>query len=490
MRRTLLAVSGVLLSASMALPVAAQTFATPNPMSQKYRDTGAKPATGRAGSAAIEIRALLGLSGATELEVTTGQLEAAPPVGSIAKAQVKLLTDGGEVLQADNFRKTLTGNGYASFTYDGLRRGQVMQVQANVTGIDPNRTDVVTVSTNVKLRPDLEAVRINAPAQVLVNSPVTISGVVSEVNGDVGARSTCRLLADGVEVGSIPGIWVDANSTVTCQFQATFGTIGTRQLSLRVTNSVPVDDDAGNNVATASLEVIDPQQPFNYMQAWASDYEFDQSWYYDRRFTRASDGAVSTYNYEGRQTGHTQSYGAYGQINSNSPLDSGQITLRHSMDGVALPMISVAVADLPLMWGDASYGCRWGYMTSGVYAQICSGWGSTDVYAQREAGDATYFQHYTVTGDYYGWASNWDYSSIYAVPGMIAFGTSYVAELQSESPSSNHSQSLTMPINYYVYDQEYGPYCWSSTWSYGTDTGCDRSSYHSRQRYGYSQAWN
>ena len=42
----------------------------------KYRDAGAKPGTGRSGSAAIQARALRGQS-ETTIEVTTGQFESA-----------------------------------------------------------------------------------------------------------------------------------------------------------------------------------------------------------------------------------------------------------------------------------------------------------------------------------------------------------------------------------------------------------------------------
>src|SRR5919199_617569 len=45
------------------------------PNKEKYRDKGHKPATGRAGSAVLTTRALLGKDGMTSLDVTTGELD-------------------------------------------------------------------------------------------------------------------------------------------------------------------------------------------------------------------------------------------------------------------------------------------------------------------------------------------------------------------------------------------------------------------------------
>jgi len=45
------------------------------PNSRKYRDAGFHPATASAGSATISSRALLGRSGTTDVEITTGTFD-------------------------------------------------------------------------------------------------------------------------------------------------------------------------------------------------------------------------------------------------------------------------------------------------------------------------------------------------------------------------------------------------------------------------------
>src|SRR5205085_5661287 len=111
-----------------------------------------------------------------------------------------------------------------------------------------------------------------------------VSGVMAEVNGDVGARATCRLFVDGVQIAAIPGAWVDANSSVTCQFQTSFSSTGTKQLAMRVTDVVPADYDPSNNDVTRSIAVVADQQ-FNFMQAWAWDSQYRSKYHSDSTFT-------------------------------------------------------------------------------------------------------------------------------------------------------------------------------------------------------------
>ena len=63
--------------------------ATTYPNSRKYRDAGFHPATASAGSATISVRSLLGRSGTTDVEVTTGTFDGGAPTGTLSSVQVK-----------------------------------------------------------------------------------------------------------------------------------------------------------------------------------------------------------------------------------------------------------------------------------------------------------------------------------------------------------------------------------------------------------------
>jgi hypothetical protein len=226
-----------------------------HPATERYRES-APPATGRSGSATLTARALLGKDGATTVEVSTSTLDTATLApGNIAKLQIKLLDSQGKVRATEN-HANLSSGGRLQRVLPGLGRGQPLQLQANIEGIDGARMDVVTVRTAVRLLPDLAVEQLSAPASAQVGMPVNISALIAERNGDTGAEADCVLKVDGVEVDRAPGIWVDAASAVTCAFTHTFTSGGMRVLTVEAVDVVPTDDDLSNNQATASLEVI------------------------------------------------------------------------------------------------------------------------------------------------------------------------------------------------------------------------------------------
>jgi len=70
-------------------PLAAQRIARGpqfHPNTQKYSDAGAKPVTGRSGSASLEARALLASDGTADIEVSTGSLDAGTSIPLTAEA--------------------------------------------------------------------------------------------------------------------------------------------------------------------------------------------------------------------------------------------------------------------------------------------------------------------------------------------------------------------------------------------------------------------
>lgn len=230
----------------------------------KYRDSGKQKATGRDGDASIEAQALLGRDGATELLVTAGG-------GTIGRVQVKL---PGDVTH--NFNQL----GGTTFTQrlDGLMPHDAIGVQVNVES--PERTGVVSATETVKRRPDLVIGRVAAPPHALRNAPYRITAMVQEANGDVGARASCVLFADGVEVDRANDVWVDAGGTVTCEMAHVFPRAGTTQLSIAVTGVEPGDYDQGNNTsAPVSVRVYERATELDEWQASAHEETFNRrSW--------------------------------------------------------------------------------------------------------------------------------------------------------------------------------------------------------------------
>jgi hypothetical protein len=233
----------------VAMPLLAQRASDLTPNTVKYKDEGLKNATGRSGSASIEARALLGSDGVTDVEVTTASFEATTAPGRIEKVQVKANADTDDA-DTRNFTN-LGDSGFATVRLDTLplARRQPVRIFTNVSGIDPSRTDVVTVDEIVKMRPDLSIESAFFPSQVIANHPAGFLAVIRERNGDVGARADCVLHVDGAVVDRATGIWVDAQDSVMCMMAYPLSTTGMHQLQITIENVRPGDWNPSNNAS-------------------------------------------------------------------------------------------------------------------------------------------------------------------------------------------------------------------------------------------------
>jgi hypothetical protein len=262
--------SAVLISSLLAVPATAAVKFHPN--SKKFSESKSKLASNRSGNAALEVLALMGSDLLTEIQVTAGHADPAggvdrtKPLGTIEKLQVKV---GSKTTNYNN----LNANGTYTFTLAGLANDQVLQIQANIKGVDPKRTDVVTVAATVDLIPDLAITGLTAPPEAKVDLPVVITASALELNGDLGAQADCVLLVDGVEVDRNSAIWVAAGSNVTCTFSHTFSTAGPHQLTVSAINVVPGDFNLSNNSAEGSIEILSPASGFLSYSAYAYEIQ-------------------------------------------------------------------------------------------------------------------------------------------------------------------------------------------------------------------------
>lgn len=281
---------------------AALALATPAveriPNSMRYRDLGARPSTGRSGSAALSSFAVIGRDGITRLEVHSASA-ASPgvPAGTLAKVQVKRYGVDQSLLATTNHK---VGQSSAAFTLPGLVRGSRVQVQANIRDIDRARTDVVTVIDTVRLRPDLAVTNLALPAELVAGVPTNITAVVRELNGDLGITTDCVLLVDGVEADRARRIWVDAGDAVTCAFTHVFTTGGNHAAVVRVEGSVPSDDDTSNDAVSGATHVtVEVDDAFAW-QAIVNDYVATRDWT-NRELTQ---NTVTGESYDWTLTGH------------------------------------------------------------------------------------------------------------------------------------------------------------------------------------------
>jgi hypothetical protein len=397
-RKRLLWSSGLTIVCWLMATIPATAAAAPPTLhtgAQRYRDS-APPATGRSGSATLAARALLGRSGETLVEVSTATLDSATLApGNISRLQIKLLDDKGRVRGSQNHNR-LSSGGRLQFTLEGLGRGQPLQLQANIEGIDYRRTDVVTLQTRVRRRPDLAVRQLSAPETVQVGTPVALSALVEERSGDTGAEADCVLKVDGLEVDRAPGVWVDAASAVSCAFTHTFSSGGAHELAVEVLDVVPADDDASNNRAVASVWVEDSVS--FYLEA-----SVDSS---TERTVSRQDGWYTHTAYPMHQraewsqdTEHIRRHQTVllsGLLSAEVSFPLTAFTLTQSSGGVEIPGLSFYELELN---GLPDESCLWEYdPVSSANLTLCSGPGYTSFLYVRYGGEVTYYsQEYRAT---------------------------------------------------------------------------------------------
>jgi hypothetical protein len=482
---------------------------------KKYRDTGLPSAKGRSGSATLTARALLGKDGQTNIEMTTGTLDNATPApGQIVKAQLKPINNNGSTMYVRNYQG-LTGGGRFALATNDLRRAQQLQVQANVTGVDQGRTDVVTVVETVKLRPDLYASNMVAPAKAIVNTSVSFPVVVRELNGDIGAKANVVLYVDGREVDRADGIWVDANGTVSAAFTHTFTSEGVKQLEAKVERVTPGDYNPANNSVTGSIEIVPPTVKLSYYasatdQGWDSHFTSDYQYSYKDEVLNTSEASANTYI----NKSHTQDVSFYGWSYLSAlsfPVDASITELN---DGAAVHSATFSGVN-----ADYSYNSNYGSytyssnslyrqdITTGYYFQLSSysvsdpeqGYKTdfTQVSYWRHAGDvtyqsaSTYRSYYAYEGNVvydYAYSYNYDYS--YKEGFFTPFGTQYGLNISvSAADGLVMSAAPKMPL-VPTNNASSEDFCWS--YSYETTTGrnCYQSSFNNQVKQGSAFEYN
>lgn len=355
----------------------------------RYRDSS-PPTQARVGKAALAARALVGKEGETTIDVSTSTLDtAAIPPGNISRLQLKLVDHQGRLRDVQN-HNGLSSGGRLQLIAGGLERGLTLQLQAHIQGHGSPRTEVVTLETKVLRRPDLTVHQLSAPARASVGTPIMVSALLEELNGDTGAQTDCVLRVDGAEVDRAPGIWVDAASAVSCAFTHTFSRAGPRTLSVELADVVPADDDGSNNHAEADVHV---QEWLSYHhEATVNSGEWRTVSRLDGWFTQSggSSHKRSEWFSDYENAGWRQTVQFRGELPSEITYPLTQFSLTQATGGLSLP--GTTFQELQ----PESYSpCVWAAdPVSGGNLTLCAQTGRTHFTYTRYGGEVTYFSYW------------------------------------------------------------------------------------------------
>jgi hypothetical protein len=156
---------------------------------------------------------------------------------------------------------------------------------------------------------------------------VNISAIVSEGNGDVGARADCVLYVDGAAVDRAKGIWVDAGDAVTCAFTYTFTDPGTHDVEIRVT----YPGGGGGTLATGTTDAATLDITSGYVKhfdAAGEDRSLSEHTVFEQWWTKP-DGTHHEYADSTTNTTRTQTLSVTGTLGREPafPLASVDLTM-------------------------------------------------------------------------------------------------------------------------------------------------------------------
>jgi len=450
--------------------------------SKHYRASGVGNATGRAGSATMTARALLGKDGNTFIEVTTGTLDSsATPPGSFGKVQFKPFSSAGNALFAQNFTPLSGAAGYYSFVSPSLYRAEQVQLQGNISGID-NRTDVVTVIETVKLRPDLTVEGLAFPSSAIVSQPVNIRANIAELNGDAAATTSCLLAIDGSNVDQANNVYVDAGGSITCAFAYAFSTTGSHTIQVTAANVVPADWDTSNNSASGTITITNPLA--QHAEASFRDTNGQFPSYTQSSQTSYLGNVIDVYSSTLQSSGDDQnsfvqfySAGCAGSTNAAPWQLPVNVAYSEKMDGTSvyfftdnvtygysfatpnhLSLCNSTAATYSQQYGSDSNNDHWIFLYSYQYYDNAANliYSYQSVESTRDSGEVTYFssgyQCYYWTqpsgncnnpSDYYAWNS----SSPTVYTPAIPVGSTWLPSLTTQDAAGNlFSGSISVPL--------------------------------------------
>jgi hypothetical protein len=280
---------------------------------------------------------------------------------------------------------------------------------------------VVTVIETVKARPDLMVAKLGFPSSAFVNQAVNISANLVEMNGDAGATTTCVLAIDGNAVDHAKNVYVDAGGSVSCAFAYAFNTIGGHTIEISATNVAPADWDTGNNSASGTIDIANP----NTAEKYSASFQDNNGGFPIISTNTSKQWAFGTLQYDYSNTfgtsGHTQesdvsysSSGCAGKTKATAWQFPVSVTYTESMDGTLVYSFTDTgitgsnvtypggfsscdgmVATQNLQTGSDFANDHWNYLTSYQYYDSAGRLLeiSQTVESVRHAGAVTYFSY-------------------------------------------------------------------------------------------------
>jgi len=337
-----------------------------------------------------------------------------------------------------------------------LLHSQKVRVTGSIKGVDP-RTAVIAIDDQVKYRPDLSIVRIDAPSAA-IGMPANITATIHEGMGDLGALADCVLSVDGAVADRAANVWVDKNGTVSCQFAHTFTAGGVHALHVDVANVRPGDYDLRNNGADASISV---SSTFSFSGS-ALDGAYTSSY----REQVLDAGSNVLFEQNSTSTGHNHSVTMSGMWPQTVTFPLSSMSVNGSSAGITWTVFA-AQAFAGAAQDDGST-CASGPDDTGFnWVTVCSsstGALVTQVTVSEFAGDVTYHSDMTCrqTSAFYDCAGGYTWNSGGSNSAGVGHALDAAMNLQismTDASGAGLSASAVIPVQPYTVAQDQAVTC-------------------------------
>jgi len=155
-------------------------------------------------------------------------------------------------------RNVAAPEGVAEVDLGPVSRGAT--VSARVDVLEPTSRTLVQLrrAAIARLRPDLVVTAVHTPPQTLTTRSIDVVADVSELNGDVGATATLRLMLGPTPLAEPRPVTVPKGGSVSVSFPGVnLTTAASADLTVLIDEAVPFETDATNNAGSSRVEVTE-----------------------------------------------------------------------------------------------------------------------------------------------------------------------------------------------------------------------------------------
>ena len=200
----------------------------------------------------LQVSALTGPQGGLA-RIEVDATATAVPVDSLKHVQISV---NGQLVRV--LTEVPAPDGIAEIELGPVGRGATVSAKLYVRDSTTNALVQLRRAAIALQRPDLVVAAVHAPPQTLATRPIDVVADVSELNGDVGATASVRLMLGPTPLAEPKTVTVPKGGSLSVLFPGvSLTTAMSAELTVLIDGAVPFETDATNNSGSSTVEVTE-----------------------------------------------------------------------------------------------------------------------------------------------------------------------------------------------------------------------------------------